>query len=256
MGFGFYNANLVNTTSQIYLSSGSGTANGLFDRYERIKWSSSGEAADGNTATVSIVFSSATAISDIIMINHNAKAFNIIYNSNTANQFTPGLSITGNTNSNTMHSFATTTVNSIDINMWNTHVAGAEKFIGELIISKGKKAELDTNPDFNSYIPVRRNFGSSRQLLDGGFINIRNSVKFSAILNVAHINTQTHSDLLDIWNTNSKFLFVPFADTFTANFEGTAKEVVWAENFNLDQFRQNNRSGGYKGSIDLRETPF
>jgi len=255
MAFTFHNRNLINTSSQIYLSSGSGTAINLFDRKTNSKWTSVGESTDGTTATVSIVFNSATAISDIILVNHNFSAFNIIYDSNTANRFTPDLSVTGNTFSNTSYSVGTTTVNSIDINIWNTHIADTEKFLGELTITKGSLVVFGTNPNSASYRPLKRTIGIERQLLDGGTINIRNDEKFSADITLDIVNTQTFIDLNSTWDSNSPFLFVPFPNTYTANFEGTVKEVVWTGDFDIGQYRQNKISGGYRGNITLRETP-
>ena len=255
MAFTFYERNLVNTTSQIFLSSGSGTASNLYDRKEQFKWASSGESGSGTTATISIVFGSSTSIGDIFLTNHNFKGFNIIYNSNTANQFTPGLSVTANTNSNTAYSIGTTSVNSIDINVWTTQTDSAEKYLGQLIISKGKQVELDTNPTANNYRPVQRHIGLFREMIDGGAINLRNSTKFMADVTLDLINTQTFVDLFTVWKNNRPFLFAEFPDTFTASWNGIAKDVMWAGDFTCRQFRQNKKSGGYRGNFTLRQIP-
>ena len=255
MAFSFYSTNLINTSSSLWFSTGSGTATNLFDRKESLKWTSVSENTDGNTATMSWVFASATAISNIMLINHNFEAFNIIYNSNTANQFSPALSVTANVNSNTFYEFTTTTVSSIDINCWNTIAANTEKTCGQLIVSKGLQSSLNANPTHSSYKPIKRNIGIQRELIDGGMINIRTSNKFSAELDISFINTATFINLNTIWDNNKPIIFVPFPDTFTASWEGTAKTVIWLEDFNVGQFRLNKLTGGYMGSVKIAEVP-
>lgn len=254
MAFTFLNKNLINTTSMIALTSGDGTVSNLYDRKEKTKWTSSGENTDGNTATVSIVFDSPTAISNIILINHNFAAFMVSYNS-ASSSFTPDLSVTGYTFSNTYLSVGTTTVNSIEVHAWNTHTPNQEKFLGEIIVSIGPIVTLDTNPDYNGYQPLRRNIGLTRELLDGGTVNLRNSEKFSAQISLNYINTQTFLDLNTLWSNNRPSIFVPFPVTLTASFEGTAKEVILDGDLNIGQFRQNRLTGSYRGSLVIKETP-
>ena len=252
--FVFYEPNLVNTITQLYFSSNSGTASNLYDRDESIVWQSSGENSDVNTATISILFASRTNISCVLLQNHNFKGFNIIYNSNPTNQFNPGVSVTANANSNTCYEFATQAVTSIDINCWSTFTTDAEKKLGEIVVSKGRKITFDTNPPSSQYKVVRRNIGSVREMIDGGRIMIRTNQKFEANFGVNFASSATVSSLSAIWVENKNFIFCPFPQTYTAYWDGFNKAVIWTNDFDFN-LSDNIMANGYSGNISLSEIP-
>lgn len=248
----FFKSNMVNMVSRIYCSSGSGTASNLFDRKNNTKWTSISENSDTNTATVSYVLPSSTNITAIGLVNHNAKGFNIIYNSGT--QFTPGLSLTTITNSNTFYIVGTQAVSSIDINIWSTQIADQEKFIGELFISSDRLT-LDTNPGVGGYKPNRYKKGIEQELSDGGVVSIFLSQKFRCGLSLSYINTATYSSLRELYDGHSDFVFLPFPESSFNNYwDGQFYTVNWLGDFSLDNFF-NNFLSGYSGDISLAEIP-
>ncbi len=254
--FTFNSKNLINTNSQIFLSSGSGTAANLFDRKPNIKWTTVGENSDANTATVSITFPSSTIISGVMIKNHNFENFTIFYDSLTANQFSPAFSITGNALSNTYYTFASQAVSSLDINITNTHVTNEEKFLGELIIFKEKKVELETNPNFDGYNPVKIKKGRELELSDGGIVSVFLSQKFRATIDLPDIPSTTYHSLTAIYNQHDDFVFVPYPqNTFTSEWNGECYAVNWLGDLNIDNLRSNILANGYRGVISLAEVP-
>lgn len=255
MSFVFLNQNLIQSTTQIALSSGSGTSDNLIDRKNRVLWRSTGEASDANTATISWVPGSSTIISRIVIQNHNFEDISIIFNSTPASQFAPGLSITGNALSNLYYEFASQAVNSIDINIASTHITNAEKFAGQITISN-ELIELDGNPTFDNYKPFKYRKGRDLEMSDGGIVGIFIAQKFRATLDLTFIPTATYDTLTAIYNSHNPFIFVPFpVDTFTTSWNGDAFNVNWTGDLTIDQFRSNVLNNGYTGQINLAETP-
>jgi hypothetical protein len=255
--FQFWNKNHVQTTTDVQLSSGSTTASSLIDRNPTLKYSSSNQISSGTVATVTItwVAPSATIVSGIMLQNHNFENFSIYYNSNTANQFSPPLSITSNTLSNTYYSFASQSVNSIGINIETTIGTEAEKFLGQLIITT-KDIELDTNPDYSTYAPVKYKKGVEFELSDGGVKSVFFAQKFRANIGLQLIESSTYHSLTGLYNEQTDFVFIPFAaDTFTTNWDGQAWPVIWTGDLNIESFRSNVLANGYTGNITLQEIP-
>jgi hypothetical protein len=254
--FTFNSKNIINTTSVIYLSSASGSAANLFDRKVNTKWTSVGENSDANTATVSIVLPSSTIISGILLKNHNFEAFSVFYNSTPASQFSPALSVTSNTLSNTYYSFASQAVSSIDINITATHVTNAEKFLGQLIIFKEKKVELEVNPNFSDYTPIKFKKGRELELSDGGIVSVFLSQKFRATINLQDIPSATYHSLTAMYNEHDDFVFTPYpAATYTSAWNGESFAVNWLGDLDIDSLRSNILANGYRGTIQLGEIP-
>lgn len=252
MSFKFFRKNYAFTTTQLLVSTGSGTVANIFDRDKKTKWQSVGESADADTATISFVPGSSTMISGIMVLNHNWKNFNIIFNSGTA--FSPALSVTGNTLSNLFYQFASQAVNSIDINVSHTHSA-TNKSVAELIISDFK-FELISNPNFSSYTPSIRKKGIEQELADGGMVSIFLSEKFQADIDLSFVDTATAESLQSLYNEHSDFVFVPFPPaTFTASFDGQAWGVNWLGGFNFMMLRSNILANGYRGSMKIAQIP-
>lgn len=250
----FHFKNLITDSAQLTVTSGGGSTPNMVDRQRGTKWTSSGENSDANTASISWVAPSSTIIESVMLINHNFKSFNVIYNSGAANQFSPGLSITGNVLSNLFYMFGSQAVSSIDINCWETHVTNAEKFVGEWIISY-KMVELDTNPNSTGYKPVKYKKGIEHELADGGITSVFLSQKFRASIDLPFINSQTYNSLTAIYDQHMAMTFVPFPqNTFTAAWNGEAWPVNWIGDLDIDTL-YNNAADGYIGSINLAQIP-
>mgnify|MGYP001590488526 CR=1 FL=1 len=252
MRFALFRKNFIVTSTALSITSGTGTVSNLIDRKPNIKWTSVGENSDVNTAVVRWTPDSSTNISAIFLQNHNFENLKITYNSGST--FTPDITMASNTASNSFFRFNSQTITHIDVIVTATHIANAEKFLGEMIVTN-LKAEIDTNPDYGGYTPTTYKKGVEHELSDGGIVSVFLSKKFRADITLGFIASSTANSLSAIWNEHTDLVFVPFGvDTFTTNWDGQAEHVNWIGDLDMTRLRDNTISG-YLGSIMLRQIP-
>lgn len=250
--FQFFSRNQIRTLSQLSATSANANISQVFDRKENIQWQTSGQNSDLNTMTLYWTPGSSTNVSCVMLQNHNFKDFDITYNSGTA--LSPALNVTGNTNSNTFYFFATQSVNNIQINCLKTHVADAEKAIGQIVICD-LKLTLDTNPQASGYNPFTYKKGIEYELADGGVTSVYLSDKFRTELQLGFIASSTYDSLFSLWNEHKDFTFVPFpVNTYTTFWDGQSYAVNWTGDFTLMQLRDNVLNG-YRGNMRLSQIP-
>ena len=252
MRFAFFRRNFIDTSTAFSITSGTGTISNLIDRNPGVRWTSVGENSDANTAVVRWTPGSATNISTIMLQNHNFENLVITYNSGST--FSPAITQASNTASNSFFRFTSVTVTHIDVIVTATHIADAEKFLGEMIVSN-LKTEFDTNPLSGGFSPIRYKKGQEYELSDGGIVSIFLAQKYRADISLHYISTQTVDSLTAIYNEHNNLIFVPFGvDTFTTAWEGTAEHVNWIGDFDISRVRDEAMTG-FQGSIRLAQIP-
>lgn len=248
----FLKANTLNTTSMIVAqANNTGTVAYLFDRNQRLGFTSSGY--DSTTAAVlSIVFPAPTVLSHILIQRHNLKGFRVYYDSVTANSL---LVETTNSQSSTYISFSSVTVSSIDIQMDTAFSTGSEKSIGELVMTE-RRLQFDVNPSARNYKPATRQKRIRHEMPDGGLKLLRVANKFKANIDLEFISESFHDDLREVWDEGLPMYFVPFPTTTAWGGSGIAQayEVLWSNDFDFTH-ETNDKQQGYGGRIVLEETP-
>lgn len=244
----FLHENLINTTTQIKVSSSSDSTGLLFDKNPRKKYSTNG--FNSNTSTlISIEFGSATIIDHVILQNHNLKQFRVFFNSATANSL---FTVVNNSATSTYHAFATTTVSSIQLQVDDTMSGATEKTLGEFMITRRDVSAFERNPSTDNF-DVKIDRKQVRvEMPDGGIHLFNIQDKYKAKIKFKFITTSFRDNLLSIYNTALPTVFVPFPTG--TGWSGQAHEVVWTGDFDF-QHSDNAKSQGYDGTINIEETP-
>ncbi len=247
----FLTANILNTTTMVVASTGSGTFAYLYNRNDKLAYSTVGNFS-GTSTLISFEFLGPTVISNIVMKNHNLKRFRAFYNSATANTFSVDVNQTANSGTSSYFGFASITVNSIQIQMDSTTAVGAEYKIGELILAE-KRLQFAVNPTHDGYDPSKNRTKIVHTMPDGGVtvFNIRN--KYRAKIGLEFISQTFRDDLSDVYDEALPNYFLPFPTTGT-DWDGVAHEVVWTNDFNF-RHEENSKTQGYSGDLLLEETP-
>jgi len=256
----FLKANFLNTTTQLTISSNTGTADNLFKRDKYEQYYTDGFNNDLTTASITITLDATTSVSRIALLDTNLKSYTIFYNGSTANTFaltstgaTSASSFTGSTDSNVYLRCAnTTSVSTITIDMKTTQTANQEKRIGLLVISDLYYA-LGQLPSSNDYTPTLNPKQIVHKLSDGGtrIHNIRS--KWSVAIGLDYITSTQKASLQTIWELQGEFNFCPFGTT--TGWDGFFFEAVWPGSFEFYKYSDNAASSGFSGKIKLEETP-
>ena len=241
----FLSENQLNTTTQLVVSSNTGTVNRLFDRRLTLQYATSGFTSNTSTL-ISVVFDDPTVISHIILQNHNLRDFSAHFNSLTANAL---FSTTTNSATSTYHSFASTTVNSIDLQI-DASQTEVERLIGQLVFSN-REVVFERNPSHKDFKPRRMHKQIVHSMPDGGAKVINFSNKKSYELKWKHITESFRNTLENLHTAASPLYFVPFPTT--TGWDGDARETVWIGPFDFkDSIPE--RGEGFEGKINLRES--
>lgn len=244
----FLRRNLYETTTSVIVNSNTDGAQYLFDNSPDLDYTSVGYGTDGTSAVISIQLPSNTVISNILIQNHNLKTFSVYYNSATANSLH---STTTNSQTSTYLSFASVTVNSIDIQMRSTISPSQEKSVGELVVSY-RTLQFDRNPNFKDYDPIINRKQIVHEMPDGGKVAYNVKDKFRAKLKVRFANDSFRNSLYSVYRDAQPLVFVPFPTT--GSWDGLAPEVIWTGRFDFT-YANNVKAAGWDGSIMLEETP-
>lgn len=249
----FLRQNLLNTTTMVTTTAnnGNGTFAYAFDRNLRLKYSTVGYSSD-TVAAFSCTFTSATPVSHILIQNHNLRKFRVYYNSVTANSLAV---VANNSASSTYISFATVTVNSIELEMELQMSSGAvqadvEKSFGEIVIGDRLLA-FERNPSVDNWSPsiVRKQI--IHEMPDGGVKVRQVKDKFNTRISLEYITTSFRDSLYSLYSSAMTMYFIPFPTT--TGWDGRAYESAWIGDFDFN-YAENSKTQGFNGSIDLRET--
>ncbi len=255
----FLKSNFLNTTTQIAVSSSTGTASNLFMRDKYAQYYTDGYNNDSTQTSITITFDETTTISRISLMDTNLKSYTIFYNGSTANTFaltntgsTVASAFTGNTDSNVYLRANATDVTSITIDMKTTQAANQEKRIGLLTISD-LYYDLSYLPESSNYTPTLNPKQIVHTLSDGGkrIHNIRN--KWSTSISLEYVTSTIRDSLKTVWDLQVEFNFCPFGTT--TGWDGLLYEAVWEGPFDFYKYSDNAAVSGFSGSINLAETP-
>lgn len=246
----FLDRSLVNTTTMIIVGSNTDLSQYIFDRDTETQYSSLGFADDLTSTIISIVLNSGSSVDRIFIQNHNLRQFRIFYNSTTASVFSPDALVSSNSATAHYFSFATTTVNSIQIQMDKTIVANQEKAVGEIYIG-ALKLDFERNPAADSFKPLIYRKQVEHEMPNGGISQYNVGDKNRYSLKFKFLTETFKDDLLDVYNESEAFYYLPFPTT--TSWDGKAQEVVWSGGFDFT-YSSNPKDAGFSGSINLKET--
>lgn len=241
----FLSSNLINTTTMFVVDSNIDSVGYLIDRNPNLQYFTVGYTSDTSTV-ISVELGNQYNINNVIIQNHNLKSFRVFYDSTTANS----LFVTAtNSDTNTYISFATTAVQSIQIQIDEAQSDG-EREIGQIIVTS-RKVQFDRNPSAEDYLPVLKRQQIKHYMPDGGVQVFRIANKFKADMRFRFHSSDFYEDLAALYGESDPFYFLPFPTT-TA-WAGAAYEVAWTNDFNF-RHSDNAKTQGYDGNIVIEQT--
>lgn len=259
MNMEFAYKNYLDTSTMIYVSTGSTTVNYLFDREYNNYYISSGDNSDLTTTTIRIDFSPFEVIDRIALQNMNFKSFKIYHSSNTANTLTIANAGTTtsewSTNSETsLYLILATpvTMTSITIEATATMVANSEKYLGEFWTLQ-KILTFDRNPDAKGYDAQFNAKQFKHEMSDGGTVVYTVSDKFEARIKRKYVDETEKNTLRTIHQIWDALTFIPFPTG--TSWDERIYQVVWVGEFGFEQYTDNYKGNGYSGDIRLMESP-
>lgn len=245
----FLKPNFLNTSTMVTVDAANTLTVGFaFDRNIDSQWATDGY--NSNTSTIfSVALNTSTVVSRIFLQNHNLKQFRIFYNSATANAFTPAISET--TNSATSHYFSVNsiTVSTIQIQVDDAITADTEKMIGEIYVGD-TILTFERNPNAASYKPILNKQKIIHRMPNGGVSMFVIEQKFKGEIAWKFISESFTSQLLNLYETSTTFVFAPFPTT--TSWDGKAYEVAWTNDFDF-KHSDNNKVSGFGGKIVIEE---
>lgn len=247
----FLDNNILDTTTMIVASTGTGTFSYAYDRNDSLAYSTVGYTT--NTSTIiSVEFLGPTVISNLILKNHNLKNFRAFYNSATANTFSVDINKTTNSATSSYFLFASLTVNSIQIQMDSAITNDTERKIGELIVSE-RRLQFAVNPSHGQYEPVHNITRIIHTMPDGGKTAFNIKRKFKAKIGLEYIEQSFRNSLETVYSSGLPLYFLAFPTTGT-DWDNQANEIIWTNSFNFSH-DDNSKTQGYSGDIVIEETP-
>ena len=245
----FLRSNLLQTTTMATATAGngSGTYAYLHDRNLGLRYSSSGYTTS-TTLAISVVFAAPTVISHVALQNHGIRDYQLSYNSATGANVL--VTVASNSATSTYHSFASVTVNSIEIYTTRATTVDTERRIGEWIMSE-RLMQFERNPSTRDYNPARPLKRVIHEMPDGGKTAFNIRQKFKAKIGFGFISDSFTSQLQSVYDTGSAVYFLPF--TTTTGWAGVAHEVLWTNEWDFS-YSENSKSQGQTGHVVLEET--
>jgi len=253
----FLRTNIINTTTQISVTSNTSTSINLFNPDKTYQYYTDGFNNDLTSASITITFDTAKNINRIGLLGFNLKEFNMYYNGVTANAFTftSGPTTTSQFTSNSQEDlflrFNTISVSSVTMDMKKTIIANQEKQIGYMFISE-KLFEPEVLPSANSYKPRIKSKQIVHKMSDGGTRIHNIKKKWETQFSVDFISQSERDSYEAIYNLNDSFIYVPFGTS--TSWDGIAYEGVWPGDFNFYEYSDNASSSGFSGNISILET--
>lgn len=254
----FLSENLVNTSTMLSTDGGNtSTLSYILDPDPFLQWRGSGNVL-GTNSTIQITFSSATTF-DTIIFCAPMRAFSIYRDGVTAStlSFQGGATTTTDYNSsgNTADKYffklsQTYTATTLHLQLTKVLSTNAEKAVGYIYVGNSLLT-FEKDPDASGFIPMIDAHQFAHQMSDGGVRLHTVRYNKSADLKLKTISQAFRDDLKTIYDSYSKFTFVPFGTG--TGWDGFFINCVWEGDFDFYKFSDNAVSAGYRGSIKLRE---
>ena len=245
----FLRPNELDTTTMIKVDAvNTLTVSYALDRDKNTRWTTVGYGT--STATIfSIEFETSTVIDKFYLQNHNLKQFRVFYNSVTANTLTPNISETTNSATSNYYSFATVTVNSLQLQCDLATTVDTEKKVGEIYAGSLMLA-FERNPNAASYKPLVDRQSVVHRMPNGGSTQFIVANKFKGDISWKYLTESFYNSLLNIYETATAIHFVPFPTT--TSWDGKAYECIWTNDFDF-KHSDSNKDAGFGGIIKLEE---
>lgn len=242
----FLKQNKLQTTTSATVTSGSATAPFLLDRNTMLKYLSSGYTSN-TSSLISVVFASPTVLSTIFIQNHNLKQFRAYYNSVTANSL---LNVSSNSATSSYFSFASVTVNSVDLQMDSAMTADTERQVGEFVVTE-RRLQFERNPSAPDFDPQTNMVKVLHKMPDGGVTSFVIRAKYRTNMKWKFISTTFRNSLKTVYDEALPLYFLPFPTT--TSWDGIAHEEIWTNAFDFS-YDENSKTEGFGGTILLEET--
>ncbi len=255
----FLSQNIINTTTQLSVTSNTATAVNIFSPDPYFQYYTDGCADDSLTASVTVTFDETTSVDRIALVDTNLKEFRIFYNGLTASTFNfDGVTTSSSFNANAetnMYLRPVTPVNctSITIDMKKTITPNQEKRIGFLYLGN-LVYETDRTPSASNYKPKVDPKQIMHTLSDGGVRINRIRNKWSVTIKYDHIELEERNAFRAIYDRVDPFVFCAFG-TYTS-WDAILFEANWVNDFDFYEYSDDAASAGFSGGISLKETPF
>ena len=105
-------------------------------RNNNIGWITTG-SVDANNTTFEVDIADSKILTDIILVLHNFKSYTLKYwNGSSYVDFSPAISVSGNTATTTRHSFASVTPSKVLLTITGTQVADSDKRLAQFICTE------------------------------------------------------------------------------------------------------------------------
>src|SRR3990167_664628 len=215
MSFEIIKENIINTTTQIVLTSNTSSAANIFYRDPKRQYLSSGFADDMTTSVITISFASTLTISRIALLEVNWKLVDIYYNGATANTFalsnaeTTTSRWTQNSASGLYLRFDTVAVaTSVSFAVKSTQVANYEKAVG-LIHLSDTRFTFTRDPSAKNYSPSLDPKRITHELSDGGRRVHHIADKWNASIKLQAIPSAFKDSLRTIYALRAPVAFCP-----------------------------------------------
>lgn len=162
-------------------SEGNAYATYILNRSNDSTWMTTG-SVDANNTTVTVDFQDLRRISDIILVKHNFKTFDVEYwDGNAWQDFSTPINVTNCADATSIFQFNTIDVLKIRITIYGTQVANSDKFLHQFI-STVRMGKLQAWPVIKN--PIQRKNRKVSAMLSGKSIVIDNIGGFECQLSV------------------------------------------------------------------------
>jgi len=249
--FRYFSNNFILATAELGASSGTAQLSALIDRNSATTWSSASEGTDGTVSTVTWTPVSAGTIDRLWIKNHNAEIYKVYYNGGTANTFTPDITETGNTGTNSYHEFTAQGITSVTLAITNTITPNEEKYVGEFFCGT-QQFEVENNPE--SYNPLIRKKGYDLEMADGGAKSIWLGEKYHADMYFPYVSTTEIVNFKDLYDNHDSFYFMPTPTESGTDWDGDSWLVNWVGNKDISKLTQGiSKTVGYDVNMVIWE---
>jgi hypothetical protein len=188
----------ITVTDSVANNNGQAFINYLLNRNNYSGWATTGSTDAANTQ-LEIVFSDAKTVQDILLIKHSFKSYTIQYDPDGLgyHDFSTAISVSGNADENSFHTFTAVSVMKIKIIITGTIVANSDKFMRQLIVTNHQGlGQLSAFPQIKG---PTLSLSKKINTMVGGKINVVESAEsFSCTLTVK--NWSNDADLTTLEN--------------------------------------------------------
>lgn len=238
-----------------FVSSHGGTPVNVVDQDPDTKWTTSGANDDDTTATLDCTFKEdgvaiQRIIDTIVIVNCNLKNFLVQYKVG-GGSWTTLLTVTGNAATTYYGSFASTAVDAVRISTTLTQVIDAEKYIGELVVSK----LLITFDALQSSYQVRPRqkaklltFGNNSMKQVVSLWSTNRSQKYEATVPFTQLSAAIYAALSLLKESGRDFTWYPEPYAFAQEIY----QVIWTSPL-VKKYTSGDTTVGFDVALDLKE---